>query len=60
MEDSLVALMNDPLMTPQAGRRAERASTNTTGELWSWQQTHAEGKRDKIKRYEVSHSNMQQ
>lgn len=33
MEDSLVPLVNDPLMTSQAGRCAEGAAANTTGEL---------------------------
>lgn len=47
MEDSLVALMYDTLVTSKAGRCAECASTNTTGELWSWQ--HINTKSDKIK-----------
>lgn len=34
MEDSFVALVNDTLMTSQAGRGAECASTDTTGKLW--------------------------
>lgn len=35
MEDSLVALVNDALVAPQAGRRAEGAATDPTGELQS-------------------------
>lgn len=34
MEDSFVALMNDTLVTSQAGGCAECASTDTTGKLW--------------------------
>lgn len=42
MEDSLVSLVNDPLVTSQTGRRAEGAAANTTGELFdSWQRTQA-------------------
>lgn len=48
MEDSLVALMNDTLVTSQAGRCAERSSTNTTRELRT--QAHTQADRDKIKR----------
>lgn len=40
MEDSLVALVNDPLMASQAGRRAEGAAANTTGELLTGGETH--------------------
>lgn len=46
MEDSLVALMNNTLVTSQARRRTEGASTNATRELWSWQ--HAHGERQKL------------
>lgn len=40
MEDSLVPLVNDPLVTSQAGRRAEGAATNATGELLTVGKTH--------------------
>lgn len=33
MEDAFVALVDDALMTSEAGRRAERSSTDTTREL---------------------------
>lgn len=57
MEDSLVPLVNDPLVTSQAGRRAEGAAANTTGELFdSWQNTQAEhGEIRKRTRYQMWH-----